>query len=116
MNLCCHKDDFGLDVTWNVFATGHGKSAVDGVRTIKLITARASFQKCFNDQILTVEAMYNFFCNNMESVIFKVIHKHKLICLRGKLGKRYEKGDAVPGTRSHHQFFPLSSDKIAYKR
>ena len=31
INLCCHKDDFGLDVEWNFFATSHGKSACDGI-------------------------------------------------------------------------------------
>lgn len=27
-NLCLHKQDFGIEVEWNCFATSHGKSPV----------------------------------------------------------------------------------------
>ena len=31
LNLCRHKDDFGIDGTWVFFATSHGKSPCDGI-------------------------------------------------------------------------------------
>ena len=31
LNLCRHKDDFGIDATWVSFATSHGKSPCDGI-------------------------------------------------------------------------------------
>ena len=59
------------------FAKSRAKTAVDGVGgTIKRITAQASLQRLFNEQILTAEAVYNFCCNNIESIIFNFIHKH----------------------------------------
>jgi hypothetical protein len=30
-NLCCHKDDFGMDAEWNFFAMSNGKGACDGI-------------------------------------------------------------------------------------
>ena len=30
-NLCQHEKDFGLEGTWNFFATSHGKSPCDGI-------------------------------------------------------------------------------------
>ena len=31
VNLCHHKQDFGLDALWTFFATSHGKSPCDGI-------------------------------------------------------------------------------------
>jgi hypothetical protein len=31
INLCYHKDDFGMDNEWHFFATSHGKGACDGI-------------------------------------------------------------------------------------
>jgi len=30
-NLCCHKDDFGVDAEWPYFAVSHGRGACDGI-------------------------------------------------------------------------------------
>ena len=52
LNLCLHKDDFGLMASWAFFATSHGKSACDGIGgTIKRLTARASLQRPYSEQI-----------------------------------------------------------------
>ena len=48
--------------------------------------------------------------------LYLILFTSTNLCLRKKLGKCYEKGGIVPGTRSCHQFCPLSSDKTAYKR
>ena len=31
INLCLHKDDFGISAEWYFYATSHGKGACDGV-------------------------------------------------------------------------------------
>jgi hypothetical protein len=31
INLCYHKDDFGIDAKWHFFATPHGKGACDRI-------------------------------------------------------------------------------------
>ena len=54
LNLCCHKSDFGINAEWHFSATSHGKGACDGVGgTVKRLTAKASLQKAFDDQIMT---------------------------------------------------------------
>ena len=30
INLCHHKDGFGMEAEWNFFATSHGRTAGDG--------------------------------------------------------------------------------------
>ena len=54
MNLCHHYADCNFKATWNFFATGHEKPAVDRIGgTIKQLTPKASFQRQCNDQILS---------------------------------------------------------------
>ena len=61
LNLCHHKDDFGLTVDWSFFATSHGESACDGLGgTIKRLTARASLQRPISGQNLSADAMFTF--------------------------------------------------------
>ena len=61
LNLCRHKADFGIDANWTFFATSHGKSPCDGIGgTVKRLTARASLQRPYSEQILTVLSMLSF--------------------------------------------------------
>ena len=54
INLCLHKDDFGISAEWNFYATSHGKGACEGVGgSVKRLAARASLQKPYNDKIMT---------------------------------------------------------------
>jgi hypothetical protein len=47
INLCHHKEDFGIEAEWNFFATSHGKGPCDGVGgTVKRLAAKASLQRC----------------------------------------------------------------------
>ena len=39
LNLCCHRDDFGISAEWHFSATSHGKGACDGLGgTVKRMT------------------------------------------------------------------------------
>ena len=43
MNLCLHKDDFGVPVEWQFFGTNHDKGPCDGLGgTIKREATKAS--------------------------------------------------------------------------
>ena len=51
VNLCYHKDDFGISAEWHFSATSHGKGACDGLGgTVKRLAARASLQRPYSDQ------------------------------------------------------------------
>ena len=55
VNLCNHENDFGIKAEWHFSATSHGKGACDGVGgTVKRLAARASLQKPYDEQFLTL--------------------------------------------------------------
>ena len=60
LNLCHHKEDFGISAEWHFSATAHGKGACDGIGgTVKRLAARASLQKPYSDQIMTPRQLFD---------------------------------------------------------
>ena len=115
MNLCLHKQDFGLDAEWIFFATSHGKSPCDGIgSSVKHHAAQRSFPRPMNNQILDYQAMLNVCEEEMSKIKFFGISKETMDEVRKSLEERFSRGNTVPGTRSSHHFIPLSS-KIAQK-
>jgi hypothetical protein len=54
INLCYHKDDFGMDSDWYFFAVSHGRCACDGIGgTIKRLARKARLQNPYEEQIMT---------------------------------------------------------------
>ena len=69
LNLYDHYSDFNLKAGWHFFATSHGKFAVDGIGgTIKWLIARAGFVRPYNNQISSVEAVYQFCSKSIENI------------------------------------------------
>ena len=83
---------------------------------IKQLTATASFQRPYNNQILSAEAVYQFCSKATENILFNSIERVTLNLLWDKLACQYEHGETVPGTRSYHQLCPVTVDEIGYKR
>ena len=108
LNLCYHKDDFQLAVDQSFFATSHGKSACNGIGgTVKRLTARASLQRPISDQILTLDAMFNFCTENIPSIRFFKVTKEQILVVREHQEERFKEGTTVPGTRSYHYYEPV---------
>ena len=79
LNLCYHYSDFDLETEWTFFATSHGKSAIDGIGgKIKQLTARASLQRLYNNQILSAKAVYQFCSKTIGNISFNLIERHTL--------------------------------------
>ena len=115
LNLCYHKDEFGLNATWPFFATSHGKFPCDGIgRTVKRQIARANLHRPLNDQILTFDDVKKF-CETIKGIRFLFIMKDDMIPVRTLLGERYKLGYTVPGTRNSHYFAPVSTIEIRTK-
>ena len=71
LNLCNHKDDFGVEAEWHFSATSHGKGACDGLGgTVKRLAARASLQRPYNDQLMTPHQLFDWACANIPAVYF----------------------------------------------
>ena len=117
MNLCKHKENFGLDAIWSFFATSHGKSPCDGIGgTVKRKIARTSLQRPVSDQILTFKAVEQFCNESLKGITFLTILKQDMVQVREELEKRYALGDTVPGTRSFHHVQPISSNSLKAKQ
>ena len=99
MNLCLHKQDFGLDAEQIFFATSHGKSPCDGIGgSVKRHAAKRSLQRPMNNQILDYEAMLNVCEEEMSKIKFFEISKETMDEVRKSLEERFSRGDTVPGT------------------
>jgi hypothetical protein len=74
LNITCHNEDFGVPAKWHFFATSHGKSACDGVGgTLKRLTAKASLQRPYNDQIGTPHQLYEWAQSSIHNLIFDFV-------------------------------------------
>ena len=117
-NLCQLEHEFHIKGEWNFFATSHGKSPCDGIGgTIKRLTTAESLKRPIKNQILTAKDMYLFCSETIPNIISKFLSKEEMKNARTKHAKRYDNIlRPIPGTRSYHQFIPLSGNKIGAKR
>ena len=117
INLCHHKEDFGLNAEWIFFATSHGKSPCDGIGgTVKRYTTKRSLQRPLKDQICTYEAMLELCIQEIKGIKFYGISKERMENVRYNLLPRFQSGKTVPGTRIYHHFIPISTSAISFKR
>ncbi len=78
INLCLHKQDFGMDVEWVFFATSHRKSPCDGIGgSVKRHAAKRSLQRPLNNQILDYRAMLEV-CQEMDAIKFCATSKESM--------------------------------------
>ena len=110
MNLCLHKQDFGLDAEWIFFATCDG---IGG--SVKHQAAKRSLQRPMNNQILDYQVMLSVGEEEMSKIKFFGISKETMDEVCKSPEDRFSRGNTVPSTQSSHHFIPLSSSKIAHK-
>ena len=68
INLCHHKDDFGILAEWHFSATSHGKGACDRVGgTVKRLAASVVFR---GQQIMTSHQLFEWETDNIPGVVF----------------------------------------------
>ena len=113
MNLCLHKDDFGISAEWHFSATSHGKGACDGLGgTVKRLAARASLQRPYNDQIMTPRQLFDWASTNVPSAHFGYCSMEDYGKEQCTLERRFHKSHTIPGTRKLHSFVPISNSKL----
>ena len=104
-NLCQHKSNFGLNVSWVFFATSHSKQPYDGIGgTVKQLASNACLKRDLKDQILSPSDMFQFCKENIQNIIFKFISKADVDSTRVVLNEKFEGVTRIPGTRSFHEF------------
>ena len=93
LNLCYHKEDFEMTAEWVFFATSHSKTACDGIGgTVKRTTARASLQRPLDQQILNVNAMFEFCIGKIGTITFYKITKDAAILTQQQLKENFDIG------------------------
>ena len=114
INLCHHKDDFGIAAEWHFFAASHGKGPCDGVGgTVKRLAARASLQRPYDKQILTPRELFDFACSEIPSVNFHYTTVEEHENESALLSKRFELTRTIAGTHRLHSFRPISRKELA---
>ena len=113
INLCLHKEDFGVSAEWHFYATSHGKGACNGLGgTLKRLAARASLQRPYNDQIMTPRQLYDWAKVSIPNIHFEYSSIEDYKKESEKLHQRFLSSRTIPGTRKYHSFVPVSKDKV----
>jgi len=114
MRDCQQMKKHGISVKRNFHATSHGKCLCDAASaSVKRKVANASLQRPLDNQIINAQDVYDF-CNSSDlDMHFIMVYKADVDKVReaAKLEKELQ---AVPGTRSFHQYVPLNG-KICLK-
>ena len=116
LNLCHHREDFGIEAEWNFFATSHGKGPCDGVGgTVKRIAAKASLQRPYDEQILTAEQLYTFASENIVNIKchFSTNKEHEEESQL--LQERHLNARTIAGTQKLHHLQPVSLTSLKVK-
>lgn len=116
LNLCHHEVDFGITVTWSFFATSHGKSPCDGIGGAWNGWWQGPIYRDHTRiKFMTLKKCSSFAKKKfLKSIIFYLQEK-EVSSTRTNLQQRFTKSKTVAGTRSFHQFIPLSTKTLAAK-
>ena len=113
LNLCHHKDDFGVAAEWHFSATSHGKGACDGLGgTVKRLAARASLQRPYNDQLMTPRQLFDWASVNVPAAHFGYCSNEDYKSEQRILDPRFQQSRTIPGTRKLHSFVPVSNSTV----
>lgn len=115
-NLSHYREDFGVPVEWNFFATAHGKGPCDGVGgAVKMRASRASLQLPPDEQILTPEQFFKWVSKNLANinVRFSTVDAYNL--MKDKLEDRFKNAKTIPATQKIHKILPLEDGMVEVK-
>ena len=111
LNLTYFLQDFGVDGTWNFFATSHGKGAVDGIGgTIKrivwqLIKSRQCIVSCAKE-------FYECARNAMKGVTVLFTSAEHVAAASNCLNTRWERVKPIPQLHKFHCFHSVGQGVI----
>ena len=94
---------------WHFSATSHGKGAFDGLG--KRLTARASLQQPYNDQLMTPCQLFDWTCTNVPAAYFGYCSNEDY-AKEQSLEWRFQLARMIPGTRKLHSFVPISNSTV----
>ena len=85
VNLCHHINDFSIAAEW------HGKGACDGLGgTVKRLVARASLQRPYSEQIMTLRQLFDWASASTPAVHFDYYTKEEYLGEKHFLEERFK--------------------------
>ena len=116
LNLSHHKADFGVDAEWHFIAISHGKGPCDGLGgTVKRLAARASLQRPYEHQIMTLRQLYEWASDDISTVVFNYYTTDDYKNAETFLECRFQQSRTITGTQKLHCFIPFKIDRLYTK-
>jgi len=110
--LIFSEDLFGVKMTWDFFAPGHGKGAVDGVGgTVK----RAVYQRVLtrHAQVYTAKDFHQCITENIRGISSSLVPVEMITKLETALSDKWKRVKQVPGISKFFSFKPHNEKNIS---
>ena len=105
INLCLHKQGFGITAEWHFFTTSDGKGTSDGIGgTIKGEAKRASLQRPYQDQILTPSQLHRIIVTNLAGIVSEFFTCADYAAEREALASRFKFAKTIAGIQKLRSF------------
>lgn len=116
INICNHKNDFGIETEWHFFATAHGKGTCDGLGgTVKRLAAKASLQRPYSEHIMTPSQLFLWSQENIPKIKFEYCTNLDYSEEESFLKYRLQEAETIKGTQQFHTVIPHSSTELKLK-
>lgn len=98
------------------FATAHRKGTCDGLGgTVKWLAAKASFQRPYNEQIMTPLQLFLWSKENIPKIKFEYCTNEDYSEEESFLKYRFKEAETIRGTQQFHTLIPHSLTEIKCK-
>ena len=98
-----------------IFATSHGKFPCDDLGGTVKQAKIASLQRPISDQIMTIQALFEYCCENISGIQFELLHSDDFQKVQLKMASRFLLGSTIPRTCFFLHFEPSTISSIGYK-
>lgn len=113
-NICWSQEDWGVEIEWNLFATSHGKGAMDGVGATakKMLWTAIMTRRC---TINTCWECYDYLkSKQIKGMNILFISCDDIKFYKERLDERWTGVQPIPYIQKQHYFQALSSKSLAY--
>lgn len=102
-NVVFAQELFGLDMTWDFFAPGHGKGAVDGIGGI---VKRAVYQRIMSGEVrvYSAEDFHNCIEKSLSGIVSTLIPDNVIQETESSISQTWKKVKAIPGVTKYFSF------------
>ena len=83
------KCDFNNEAWWSFFAISHGKFPFDDLGETVKQAKIASIQRPMSDQIMTIQALFEYCCENISGIQFELLHLDDFQKVQLKMASRF---------------------------